>query len=137
MNTLLQGTYLGELAGGVFKHKSVLYNSVAYVLFVDALQHERPGSFNRVSDSYQDTIALGLSLTNVIETESQNSTGYFEYSFHTFLDCLASLVSGTTRTFKRAAQASMDGREEEDNETCLSGYLGDPEFLSVWIISIS
>lgn len=69
-NTFLQGACAGEAAAGLYTHEGVLYNPVAYALVVDALTHVGPGSFQRVLSSCQDIVAPGLSLSDVIETES-------------------------------------------------------------------
>lgn len=47
----------------------MLYNPVTYALVVGALQHMRPGSFERVLGSCQDIVAPGLSLSDIFETE--------------------------------------------------------------------
>jgi hypothetical protein len=69
-NTFLQGACLGEPAGLLYMHEGVLYNPVAYALVVDALQHDGPGSFDRVKGQCSAVVAPGLSLDDVIETES-------------------------------------------------------------------
>lgn len=50
-NTFLQGACLGGPAGLVCTHEGVLYNPVAYALIKDALTHDGPGNFDRVSGS--------------------------------------------------------------------------------------
>jgi hypothetical protein len=47
-----------------------MYNSVAYALVVDALKNPGPGSFARVEGQCADAVAAGISLSDVIETES-------------------------------------------------------------------
>jgi len=69
-NTFLQGACLGEPAGLIYTHEGVLYNPVAYALVVDALQNTGPGSFKRVEGQCGSIVAPGLSLSDVIETES-------------------------------------------------------------------
>ena len=69
-NTELQGACLAQPAGGVYTHEGVLYNPVAYALVVDALTHEGPGKFARVARQCGELVAAGLSLFDVIQTES-------------------------------------------------------------------
>lgn len=69
-NTFLQGACLAEPAGGVYLHEGVLFNPVAYALVVDALTHKGPGNFDRVKNQCGAIVAPGLSLPDVIETES-------------------------------------------------------------------
>lgn len=69
-NTFLQGACLGQPAGLLYTHEGVLYNPVAYALVVDALQHNGPGSFDRVKGQCGSVVAPGISLTDVIETEA-------------------------------------------------------------------
>lgn len=69
-NTFLQGACLAEPAGLLYTHEGVLYNPVAYALVVDALQHDGPGNFDRVSGQCGAVVAPGLSLADVIETEA-------------------------------------------------------------------
>jgi hypothetical protein len=51
-------------------HEGVLYNPVAYALVTDALTHTGPGSFSRVEDQCGNIVSPGISLSDVIETES-------------------------------------------------------------------
>jgi hypothetical protein len=69
-NTFLQGACFAQPAGTIFTHEGVLYNSVAYALVVDALKNPGPGSFARVEGQCADAVAAGISLSDVIETES-------------------------------------------------------------------
>lgn len=69
-NTFLQGACLGQPAGGLYLHEGVLYNPVAYALVVDALTNTGPGSFSRVSGQCGSVVAPGISVADVIQTES-------------------------------------------------------------------
>lgn len=69
-NTFLQGACLGLPAGLAYTHEGVLYNPVAYALVTDALQHDGPGSFDRVSNQCGNIVAQGITLSDVIETEA-------------------------------------------------------------------
>ena len=69
-NTFLQGSCAAQPAGLIFTHEGVMYNSVAYALVVDALQHDGPGNFQRVEGQCADAAAPGISLSDVIVTES-------------------------------------------------------------------
>lgn len=61
---------LGQPAGLLYTHEGVLYNPVAYALFVDALQHTDPGSFDHVNGQGDAVVAPGISLTDVIAIEA-------------------------------------------------------------------
>jgi hypothetical protein len=69
-NTFLQGACLGLPAGGLYGHAGVLINPTAYALVVDALTHDGPGNFNRVSASCSDIVAPGLGIGDVTATEA-------------------------------------------------------------------
>lgn len=69
-NTFLQGACALQPASGLYLHEGVLYNPVAYALVVDALTHDGPGSFSRVSGQCSSIVAPGLSLSDVIETQT-------------------------------------------------------------------
>ncbi|PQE17309.1 lipase B precursor protein [Rutstroemia sp. NJR-2017a BVV2] len=65
-----KGACAGLPAGLIYTHEGVLYNPVAYALVTDALTHSGPGSFLRVEDQCSNVVAPGISLSDVMETES-------------------------------------------------------------------
>jgi hypothetical protein len=69
-NTFLQGACALQPAGLVYTHEGVLYNPVTYALLIDAMTHDGPGDFSRVSSACQDIAAPGLSVSDILETES-------------------------------------------------------------------
>jgi hypothetical protein len=69
-NTFLQGACLGLPAGGLYGHAGVLFNPTAYALVIDALTHDGPGNFDRVSASCADIVAPGLGMEDVTATEA-------------------------------------------------------------------
>ncbi|EHK99690.1 putative Lipase B [Glarea lozoyensis 74030] len=69
-NTFLQGACLALPAGTLYGHAGVLINPTAYALVVDALTHDGPGDFNRVTASCVDVVAPGIGIGDVLATEA-------------------------------------------------------------------
>ncbi|KAI2480431.1 hypothetical protein Ptr902_08612 [Pyrenophora tritici-repentis] len=69
-NNEVQAVCKGQAGGSFYGHSGVLFNPLTYALIVDALQHEGPGSLERIDvksvcDSYA---APGLDLDDVLAT---------------------------------------------------------------------
>jgi hypothetical protein len=69
-NTFLQGACLALPAGVLYGHAGVLINPTAYALVVDALTHDGPGRFERISGSCVDVVAPGIGIADVLATEA-------------------------------------------------------------------
>ncbi|KAF2168436.1 hypothetical protein M409DRAFT_65422 [Zasmidium cellare ATCC 36951] len=82
-NYLVQEVCPASPAGTLVTHEGILYNSIAYALTLDALQHGRPAQLSRVEDLGKicaEIVAEGMSLADLVATE-----GSFAVFFGNFL----------------------------------------------------
>ena len=71
-NNEVQAVCPGQPAGTFYTHEGVLYNPIAWALFVDAIQHAGPGQVSRINKNAICSLYLtqGLDLADFLLTEN-------------------------------------------------------------------